>query len=300
MTSPMEKDILLLTENVEKRERTARRRAVVYSLIPVVLALSLLIVISIQIRNAALQLNQANSRLSLAQTELQQSSKQFAVVQNELQQVRDQLSTSQKELKDSQDRLNQTNEELSRSQLEVDKLQNKVDQLNKELNEITNQLKYATDFKKYEFSGNLPLTIKQLCTDYNAQCALLIDIAFKKGDIGWKLNGTSPNEGFDSPGFAAYMLNEYRDQAFILSIMPPIPSNPTQDDLQKLLGLEIDLQPPGIGDMVYYEAGYTMFYFKDEQGEPYVIGMTPLGILALKADFARNHGYSHIPYTVIR
>jgi len=28
-----------------------------------------------------------------------------------------------------------------------------------------------------------------------------------------------------------------------------------------------------------------MFYFEDEKGEPFVVGMTPLGVLALKLDF---------------
>ena len=38
-----------------------------------------------------------------------------------------------------------------------------------------------------------------------------------------------------------------------------------------------------------------MFYF-EQSGEPYVIGMTPLGIIAQRPDFAKVLGYLHVPY----
>jgi hypothetical protein len=52
---------------------------------------------------------------------------------------------------------------------------------------------------------------------------------------------------------------------------------------------------PSIGDIVYYEGGYSMFYF-EINGEQFVIGMTPLGIIAQRINFASILGYLHVPY----
>jgi hypothetical protein len=43
--------------------------------------------------------------------------------------------------------------------------------------------------------------------------------------------------------------------------------------------------------LVFYRTGYVMFYFTDQRNSPFVIGMTPFGILALDPDFARIIGY---------
>jgi len=37
-----------------------------------------------------------------------------------------------------------------------------------------------------------------------------------------------------------------------------------------------------------------MFYFEDYDGSPFVIGMTPLGVLALKPDWAKPIGYGAV------
>ena len=44
---------------------------------------------------------------------------------------------------------------------------------------------------------------------------------------------------------------------------------------------------PRTGDLVFYPAGYAMFYFADPRDGPFVLGMTPFGITALKSDFAK-------------
>ena len=48
---------------------------------------------------------------------------------------------------------------------------------------------------------------------------------------------------------------------------------------------------PGIGDLAFYPAGYALFYFLDHEQNPFVIGMTPAGIVALEPDFAKVIGY---------
>jgi hypothetical protein len=56
---------------------------------------------------------------------------------------------------------------------------------------------------------------------------------------------------------------------------------------------------PLVGDVVFYQAGYTMFYYEYRGGSPFVIGMTPLGVLALKPDFAPVISYGAVDYNLM-
>jgi hypothetical protein len=53
---------------------------------------------------------------------------------------------------------------------------------------------------------------------------------------------------------------------------------------------------PRTGDLVFYSAGYAMFYFADPREGPFVLGMTPFGIAALKSDFAKPVGYRQVEW----
>jgi FtsZ-binding cell division protein ZapB len=187
--------------------------------------------------------------------------------------------------------------EYSNIQEKAKTLQNEVDRANKEKESLQaeveylgNQLSMATQFAKYEFEGDLAMALKRLASTYQYQRQFLFlhDILeMQKMNIGWKLDGRSPQEGFDSPSFAAFMLEkhglldrpafEVSSSSRLREIIPPTAS-------------------PEVGDIVFYSLGYTMFYFLDERGRPYVIGMTPLGIIALKKDFAPIIGYGKINY----
>jgi len=51
---------------------------------------------------------------------------------------------------------------------------------------------------------------------------------------------------------------------------------------------------PEVGDLVFYPAGYALFRFEDGRGSPFVIGMTPQGIIALDPDFSKPIGAARI------
>src|SRR5205814_2106342 len=53
---------------------------------------------------------------------------------------------------------------------------------------------------------------------------------------------------------------------------------------------------PRTGDLVFYPAGYAMFYVADPREGPFVLGMTPFGIAALKSDFAKPVGYRQVQW----
>jgi hypothetical protein len=50
------------------------------------------------------------------------------------------------------------------------------------------------------------------------------------------------------------------------------------------------VETPRAGDLLFYEAGYALFYFLEAGNRPFVIGMTPFGITSLKPDFAKPIG----------
>ncbi len=103
---------------------------------------------------------------------------------------------------------------------------------------------------------------------------LILDIIRMKMDgVGWKLNGYSPEVGFDSPSFAAYLLNKHN----ILTI--------DASQRYRLPELLPETDNPQSGDLIFYESGYVMFFFRDRYGHPFCIGMTPLGIASLEINF---------------
>jgi hypothetical protein len=112
---------------------------------------------------------------------------------------------------------------------------------------------------------------------------LLSILDLQRKGVGWNRYGFSEKEGFNSPSFTIYVLqkhglisNDYHGGSKPWSILD-------------------DISYPYPGDLVYYEGGYTMFYFT-LRGHSFVIGMTPLGIISLKPDFAPALGNLRVPY----
>jgi hypothetical protein len=53
---------------------------------------------------------------------------------------------------------------------------------------------------------------------------------------------------------------------------------------------------PEPGDLVFYPSGYVLFWYVDQRNQPFVIGMTPSGIIALEPDFAQRVGVRRPQY----
>ena len=102
--------------------------------------------------------------------------------------------------------------------------------------------------------------------------------------VRWNPKGQSPEEGFDSAGFAAFILRE-----------PNLSGGEMKagESLRTIAHIWKELSPisqPASDDLVFYPDGYVMFHFEDQNRRPFVIGMTPLGILGLNPHFARAIG----------
>ncbi len=290
-----EEQLQSLVKSAEEHESIARRRAALYSLIPIVLASLLLWFTGWQIKEANQELTTVENELqsSLQEQEdtnmqLEQTRQEFDQTRQELETANSQLGQIQQDLESANSQLGQTQQDLEaaknqleHTQQEVDELEQRVDELSKELEEATEHFRQAATFRQCEYHID-ELGLKSLAMELSPPMSdLLFDILFMQRDgVGWKLNGVSPDEGFDSPSFAAYMLQEH----FLPGIF---------DKRYRLGEVLPSGDRPRVGSVVFYERGYTMFYFEDIDNTPFVIGMTPLGIIALKDDFAPVRGYGY-------
>lgn len=100
---------------------------------------------------------------------------------------------------------------------------------------------------------------------------LMLLLEMRSAGFGWSFANT-PDKGFTSPGFAAFVLAE-------------LGKLPKDSALAEFRQLPVTRDRPKPGDIVLYEGGYAMFYFEDRQGQAFVVGMTPVGITSLQADF---------------
>jgi cell wall-associated NlpC family hydrolase len=111
-----------------------------------------------------------------------------------------------------------------------------------------------------------------------------MELAFKLKDknIPFKWGGKTESDGFDSSGFAAYVLSrvgalknpeKYYSGLLQQTFKPP--------------------QKPEIGDLVFYEYGYIAFFL----GSGDCIGMKPSGIVVGPVDFGpKRLGYGRVSY----
>lgn len=184
-------------------------------------------------------------------------------------------------------------QEKARLENEVPELRGEVTDLRQELAVLRSELDAAR--KRLEETADLTRAMhevdlvdaKHMASRYpRAAEALLFILELRRDGVTWQLGGQSPNVGFDSPSFAAFVLEHFGT----------IPGGFQVDrDLlatsRKLLELLETTSEPAIGDLVFYPSGYVMFLFEDAEGSRFVIGMTPFGIATVEPDFARVVAY---------
>ena len=214
-----------LLELIEKKENKSRMRAIIYSIVPIILAVILIIYSSGKIK------------------------------------------------------------QLNEIKIERNKYIHQTDSLKQKVHELQVQLENSTNFVKYIHEIDW-MDAKKLASQFPKQARLLeLILDMKREKIKWKLGSINPNVGFDSPSFATYFINHYAK---------------TNIDINKRYNLINNITPknsPEIGDLIFYDGGYTMFYFKDSQNRPFCIGMTPAGIISVDIHFGpKLIGYGDIKY----
>lgn len=184
--------------------------------------------------------------------------------------------------------LNTAKEELA---TEVDSLQQKNRTLSEQTQQLETLLRDAAALSKFTQPMGFADLKYVASTDIQAGRILEVVLRLKERDVKWRLGGRSPREGFDSPGFAAFVLRD-------LGLLPGVQGGPPGGEggppalrtdpggwLHKHLPA---VEQPRPGDLVFYESGYAMFYFRKPGAQPFVIGMTPFGITSLVPDFAKR------------
>ena len=186
--------------------------------------------------------------------------------------------------------LDDTHQELEQATLALQEaegksadLQKQVDVLNRDLQFLTDQLAQASTFKRYAVDIREE-EIKDLRPPFpDSQLNLLYDMfALRFDEVSFSPSGNSVEEGFNSPRFAVYMMQQHG--------LLPADYDPSKLPWEQLS----PTRQPENGDLVFYKSGYTMFYFKTPV--EFVMGMTPVGILTLRPDFAPILGYLRVNY----
>lgn len=233
-----------LLESAERKERQARQRALLYTAIPIVMAIALLAWTTIEVRQAMQQVDSAQAEAARFRAEAQTQ------------------------------------------QAEVDRLMATVLRLNEELDAAQEKLADAAALGKYVHPIDF-VDLKAIASRNPGTASVLARIlSLKDQGVGWRLGGTSPEDGFDSPGFAAFVLK---------AVGAGLDLGSSERELlarsRELYDRLTRVSEPQPGDLVFYPSGYALFHFLDANGRPFVIGMTPLGITALEPDFAQPVGF---------
>ena len=266
-TSPEQMESL--NRDIEQYEQKARRRAWLSTIIPLLFGVILLGYTIWQIQNYGQKLVEVQADLEKANTELNTSI-------TALQDAKGQLEKANTELDTVQDKLNSTTSELEGLRQELNSTQ-------QELSDTNDALQSANIFLENSYTID-PYDEKNSLSNYPYQADVLFFIQeLQYSGVKWNPNGFSEEEGFNSPNFTVYVLQHFG----LVSDNYGADSAPWQ--------ILTPVSEPALGDIVYYEGGYSMFYF-EINSDKFVIGMTPLGIIAQQVDFAPILGYLHVPY----
>jgi hypothetical protein len=252
-----------LLERIERRERFARRRAVLYSILPVALTVVLLGYTASSVQNAQKQVDALKNEASTYTTQIDTSKKDAETYKAQAQSL----------------------------QVEAENYKNQVTQLQTELAEAQKALSEAVNLSRSVRTIDY-VNAKELASRFPGSESLLLQILdLRQRRIKWKLGGQSPQEGFDSPSFAMYILRQRH-----ASGSEPRPGESLLEASRDLSNRLPRTTQPRTGDLALYPAGYAMFYFEDQREGSFVLGMTPFGITALKADFAKPVGYRQVQW----
>ena len=252
-----------LLERIERREQSVRLRTVLYSLLPVALTVVLLGYTATSVRTAQQQVDGLKNESSTYTTQIDTFKKGAETSQAQTQSL----------------------------QADVENYKNQVTQLQTQLTETQKALSEAVNLSRAVRNID-NVNAKELASRFPGSESLLLQLLdLRQRRTKWKTGGQSVQEGFDSASFAMYILRQKR-----VSGIEPRQGESLSDASRDLHNRLPTTKQPRTGDLVFYPAGYAMFYFEDRGEGAFVLGMTPFGITALKSDFSRPLGYRQVQW----
>ncbi len=283
-----ENDLETILENINQRAAKAQGRALIITLIPIIIGIALIAVTWQQVGKASAELDKAEESLSSANQSLTEAEKKNSELQNSLTESASKLETLQSQVKELENKINSYNTDIKSLEAERELLEAEKRQLVDSVTSLNAQVEESGVLRNKFFEGDVLVILKDMSGDYPAQTELLEEILNRQSpDSGttWLAGGVGPLE-FDSPGFAAFLLTE-----------KGLVSGKPEDLHYNLLNSLHSINTPENGDIVFYKGGYTMFFFQDPYTqENFVIGMTTFGIVAMKYDFAPLIGIGDVIY----
>lgn len=260
---PSEEIFASLTKSIEENEKKTLRRVWISSMVPLCFGILL---------------------LGYTIWQIQVYGEKLAEIQEQLDITTQKLHDASSSLQETEAQLEYTKAELEKTQKTFETTASDLEKLRKELDEANTALQEVQAFANNSYEIDIVDEKSSLASEYPYESLVLFEIQrLQFSGIEWNLYGFSEAEGFNSPGFAIYIMQKqnmisgnYGPDARPWEILPLV-------------------DQPSVGDIIYYKGGYSMFYF-EQNGEGFVIGMTPLGIISLKPDFAPILGYLDVPY----
>jgi hypothetical protein len=271
-----EEQLESLSKKIEERERLSRRRAWLLTGIPIVFALLFLVY-------TIWQIAQAEAKLAT-------TANQLAAVEMDYSDLQTQVPQAQTALANARAEVSQANSSLATSTSQLATAAVQLATATAQIGDAMSELNRVQAFA--ELGCRIDETVlKEYTSNFTVQAeALLYLQEIQYRDVPWNPGGFSEEEGFDSPNFALFVL-----QKFNLASLDYPPGTRPWEFLPTT-------SVPENGDLIYYESGYTMFYYKlpieygSSEMQECVIGMTPLRIRSLKMDFAKQLGILKVPY----
>src|SRR5262245_52812043 len=210
----------VMLERIERREKSARSRGVLYSLLPVALTVVLLGYTVSSVRNAQKQVDALKAEATTYTTQI------------------DTLKKNTESYKTQSQSL----------QGDTENYKNQVTELQAQLAEAQKTLSEAVNLSRAvrTIDGNP----KELASRFPGNESLLQDLLdLRQRRLKWKPGAQSAQEGFDSPTFALYMLRQKR--AIELR-----PGESFSDASRNLADKLPSTTQPKTGDLVFYPTGY--------------------------------------------
>jgi hypothetical protein len=265
--SKQHQDLDELIIRLEASERAGWRSSLLWTVVPALLAFAFL-------GYASLRLADANKEVSVLQEQADNQRAEVELLHGEAASLRKQAE--------------QARTETERLQIEVAESTAKFEAMQTEISTLRKQLHETLELSRFEHPVDM-VDMKMFYSRYPKAARMLDKILdLRNSGVGWRLGGETPEQGFDSPGFAAYVLQEF-------DLLPREEDESLLHASRQLATRLKSTSDPQVGDIVLYPAGYVLFRFEDRDRKPYVIGMSPSGIVALKPDFAKVIGYRKIP-----
>lgn len=261
------------------QDRKTRRNTILLTLIPIVVAAGLIAVTTWQVKSAVALKTSAETAREHAVRERDDAVQQLSETRGQIEAAQVTVRAVRRELDESQSRLTEARTAADAERARAQEVTERLKDVEKRLKEVGSLAPFAHRIGPEDMKGMYGSNPSRVVDAVNEMLNL------KERGTPFNISGKELKDGLNSPMFMAHILS-MTDRFRKPGAMPL--TEYSSDLFARLRGEAIpqgQLQP---GDLVIYETGYTMMYARDYQNRPFVIGMTPAGILPLEPDFAKQ------------